>query len=98
MRTTGGFVAALATDVGRVRDHNEDAGLVTPNLVAVADGHAEEVGQLRVGGRPALEAAVRTHVGQALGRGVVEHGGEDAVLARQGADGAPLFLADAVHH
>jgi protein phosphatase len=38
MGTTGGFVAALATDVGRVRDHNEDAGLVTPNLVAVADG------------------------------------------------------------
>ncbi len=30
--------AAMATDVGRVREHNEDAGLVTPHLVAVADG------------------------------------------------------------
>jgi PPM family protein phosphatase len=38
MRTTGGVVAALATDVGRVRAHNEDAGLVTSDLVAVADG------------------------------------------------------------
>src|SRR4051812_44010179 len=38
MGTTGGVVAALATDVGRVRAHNEDAGLVTSDLVAVADG------------------------------------------------------------
>jgi len=38
MDTTGAIVAALATDVGRVRRHNEDAGLVQPHLVAVADG------------------------------------------------------------
>jgi protein phosphatase len=38
MGSTGAVVAALATDVGRVRDHNEDAGIVTPSLVAVADG------------------------------------------------------------
>ena len=38
MDTTGAIVAALATDVGRVRKHNEDAGLVLPRLVAVADG------------------------------------------------------------
>ncbi|MEP6649465.1 MAG: PP2C family serine/threonine-protein phosphatase [Lapillicoccus sp.] len=38
MGSTGVVVAALATDVGRVREHNEDAGLVTSNLVAVADG------------------------------------------------------------
>lgn len=30
--------AASATHVGRVRDHNEDAALVTPALFAVADG------------------------------------------------------------
>jgi protein phosphatase len=38
METTGAIVAALATHVGRVREHNEDAGLVLPHLVAVADG------------------------------------------------------------
>jgi PPM family protein phosphatase len=38
MGSTGAIVAALATDVGRVRGHNEDAGLLTPYLVAVADG------------------------------------------------------------
>ena len=38
MDTTGAIVAALATHVGRVRKHNEDAGLVQPHLVAVADG------------------------------------------------------------
>jgi protein phosphatase len=35
---TAALRAAMATDVGRVRQHNEDAGLVTPHLVAVADG------------------------------------------------------------
>jgi serine/threonine protein phosphatase PrpC len=38
METMGGVIAALATDVGRVRAHNEDAGLITSGLVAVADG------------------------------------------------------------
>ena len=38
MDTTGAIVAALASHVGRVRKHNEDAGLVLPRLVAVADG------------------------------------------------------------
>jgi protein phosphatase len=38
METMGGVIAALATDVGRVRAHNEDAGLITSDLVAVADG------------------------------------------------------------
>lgn len=33
-----GVRAAMATDVGRVRDHNEDAALVTPSVYVVADG------------------------------------------------------------
>ncbi len=38
MGTAAAIRAAMATDVGRVREHNEDAGLVTARLVAVADG------------------------------------------------------------
>ncbi len=68
------------------------------DLVAVADREAQEVDQVGVGLRPALEAGVLADVGEALGPGLVQHRGEDAVLAREGADGLPLFLADAVDH
>ncbi|MEP6629383.1 MAG: protein phosphatase 2C domain-containing protein [Lapillicoccus sp.] len=38
MSTVAAIRAAMATDVGRVREHNEDAGLVSAHVVAVADG------------------------------------------------------------
>lgn len=66
------------------------------DLVAVADGQAQEVGHVGVSRGPALEAGVRAHVGEALGAGLVQHRGEDAVLARERADGLPLRVADAV--
>ncbi len=68
------------------------------DLVAVADRQAQEVDQVGVGLRPALEAGVLADVGEALGPGLVQHRGENAVLAREGADGLPLFFADAVDH
>ncbi|MGX1253619.1 hypothetical protein RKD48_006130 [Streptomyces ambofaciens] len=68
------------------------------HLVAVADRQAQEVDQVGMGGGPAAEAGVLADVAQTLGGGLLEHGGEDAVLARQGADGLPLLVADAVDH
>jgi hypothetical protein len=67
-------------------------------LVAVLDGQAEEVGHVRVGGRPALEAGVLAHIRQALRLRVPEHRGEDAVLPRERADRLPLRVAHAVDH
>ncbi|MBW8879817.1 MAG: protein phosphatase, partial [Acidobacteria bacterium] len=32
------IVAGVATDTGRVRDHNEDAYILEPPLYAIADG------------------------------------------------------------
>ncbi|CAM5464849.1 hypothetical protein SVIOM342S_05044 [Streptomyces violaceorubidus] len=68
------------------------------HLVAVADRQAQEVDQVGMGGGPATEAGVLADVAQAFGGGLLEHRGEDAVLARQRADGLPLLVADAVDH
>jgi hypothetical protein len=52
-----------------------------------------------MGGRPpATEPGIGPQVGQPLRGGLVQHGGEDAVLARQLPDRGPLRVADPVHH
>lgn len=85
-------VPGLLAGVALVREEEGAEG-----LLAVPDGHAEEVGHVGVRGGPAAEAGVLAYVGEPLGALVVEHRGEDAVLAGQGADAPPLLLADAVH-
>ncbi len=87
--------AATAVLLGAVLVREEQGA---DDLVVVADGQAEEVGHVGVGRGPALEAGVFADVGQALGLRLVQHRGEDAVLARERADGLPLGVADAVDH
>jgi hypothetical protein len=88
----GESAAAVRLGAAFVGEEERAEGLVT-----VPDRQAEEVRHVGVRGGPALEAGVLAYVGEALGLLVVEHRGEDAVLARQRADGLPLFVADAVH-
>ena len=66
METMGGVIAALATDVGRVRAHNEDAAPITSDLVAVAagmGGHA--AGEVASG----LAVEALREVGESAGSG-----------------------------
>lgn len=64
--------------------------------LGVQDGHAEEGVHLGVGGRPAAEGRGPADVGEPGGAGLVQHLGEDAVLAGQRADRPPLLVGDAV--
>lgn len=87
--------AATAVPLGAVLVGEEERA---DDLVVVADGQAQEVGHVGVGRGPAFEARVLAHVREALGLGLVQHRGEDAVLARERADGLPLGVADTVDH
>lgn len=89
-----GGEAATALRAGTVLVGEEEGA---DDLVAVADGQAQEVGEFGVGVRPALEAGVLAHVAEADRAALAQHRGEDAVLAGQRADGLPLGVADAVH-
>ena len=80
--------AAMATDVGRVREHNEDAAIVTPRLVAVADG---------MGGHAAGEvaAALAVEALRSLGEGDGFRSGD--VVARVG-DANQTILDSVARH
>jgi serine/threonine protein phosphatase PrpC len=88
MSTTDPIRAAMATDVGRVREHNEDAVLVTPRVVAVADG---------MGGHAAGEvaAALAVEALRPLGDDDAVHA--DDVVARVGAANQALLDSAAAH-
>lgn len=100
------LVAGVATDVGRVREGNEDAFLVEPPLYAVADGMGgaragevasqlalETIAELQRSGGARLEDEVR-----AANRVVFERAGEDARFAGMGTTlTAAVASAEAVH-
>jgi len=88
MSTTDPIRAAMATDVGRVREHNEDAVLVTPRVVAVADG---------MGGHAAGEVAAALAVEALRPLGDDDAVQTDDVVARVGAANQALLDSAAAH-
>jgi PPM family protein phosphatase len=100
------IVAGVATDTGRVRDHNEDAYIVEPPLYAVADGMGganagevasqlalETIGEMQRAGETPLDDEVRE-----ANRVVFVRAGEDAKFAGMGTTvTAALASADALH-
>jgi protein phosphatase len=100
------IVAGVATDTGRVRDHNEDAFIVEPPLYAIADGMGganagevasqlalETIGEMQRGGTGTLDDEVRE-----ANRVVFERSGEDTKLAGMGTTvTAALASAEALH-
>jgi hypothetical protein len=78
----------------------EAAGLVgqverSEDIVAADDGHAEERLQDGMGGGPPAEARVGADVVEALGRGLAQHHGQEAVLAGERADRGLLLGVEA---
>ncbi len=88
MSTPDPIRAAMATDVGRVREHNEDAVLVTPRVVAVADG---------MGGHAAGEVAAALAVESLRPLGDDDAVQTDDVVARVGAANQALLDSAAAH-
>jgi len=99
-------VAGVATDTGRVRDHNEDAYIVEPPLYAIADGMGganagevasqlalETIGEMQRAGETTLDDEVRE-----ANRVVFARSGEDTKFAGMGTTvTAALASADALH-
>jgi PPM family protein phosphatase len=100
------IVAGVATDTGRVRDHNEDSYIVEPPLYAIADGMGganagevasqlalETIGDMQRAGETTLDDEVRE-----ANRVVFERSGEDTKFAGMGTTvTAALASADALH-
>jgi protein phosphatase len=100
------IVAGVATDTGRVRDHNEDAYILEPPLYAIADGMGganagevasqlalETIGDMQRAGETTLDEEVRE-----ANRVVFARSGEDAKLAGMGTTvTAALASAEALH-
>ena len=100
------IVAGVATDTGRVRDHNEDAYIVEPPLYAIADGMGganagevasqlalETIGDMQRAGQTTLDDEVRE-----ANRVVFARSGEDVKFAGMGTTvTAALASANALH-
>jgi protein phosphatase len=100
------IAAGVATDTGRVRDHNEDSFIVEPPLYAIADGMGganagevasqlalETIGEMQRTGTGTLDDEVRE-----ANRIVFERAGEDTKLAGMGTTvTAALASAEALH-
>jgi serine/threonine protein phosphatase PrpC len=100
------IVAGVATDTGRVRDHNEDSFIVEPPLYAIADGMGganagevasqlalETIGEMQRSGTGTLDDEVRE-----ANRVVFARAGEDTKLAGMGTTvTAALASAEALH-
>jgi serine/threonine protein phosphatase PrpC len=100
------IVAGVATDTGRVRDHNEDAYILEPPLYAIADGMGganagevasqlalETIGDMQHTGETTLDDEVRE-----ANRVVFARAGEDTKFAGMGTTvTAALASAEALH-
>ncbi|HJX07056.1 MAG TPA: Stp1/IreP family PP2C-type Ser/Thr phosphatase [Actinomycetota bacterium] len=100
------IVAGVATDTGRVRDHNEDAYILEPPLYAIADGMGganagevasqlalETIGDMQLTGETTLDDEVRE-----ANRVVFARSGEDTKFAGMGTTvTAALASAEALH-